>query len=262
MTTQPALFVSHGSPMIMIEPSPARDFLSGLGASLPRPDAILVISAHHDEGGAVISLADAPETIHDFGGFPQALFDMRYPAPGAPALAREVVELLGQAGIEVTADPSRGLDHGAWVPLMLGWPEADVPVTQLSISSAHPPEWHYRLGEALRPLRDKNILIMGSGSLTHNLRAIFAEGRDHDAPTPAWVSDFADWIKDRFDADDANAVVNLLFRAPHARENHPTPDHILPLFAAMGAGGAGAGAKRLHHSYTYGVLAMDAYRFG
>lgn len=262
MTAQPALFVSHGSPMIMIEPSPARDFLSGLGASLARPDAILVISAHHDERGAAISLAEAPETIHDFGRFPQALFDLRYPAPGAPALAREVVELLSQADIEVTADPSRGLDHGAWVPLMLGWPDADIPVTQLSISSAHPPEWHYRLGQALRPLRDRNILIIGSGSLTHNLRAIFVEGRDHDAATPAWVSDFTDWINDRFEAGDADAVLHALTRAPHARDNHPTPDHILPLFSAMGAGGPGAQARRLHHSYTYGVLAMDAYAFG
>ena len=260
MAPQPALFVSHGSPMILFEPSPARDFLAGLAGQVERPDAIVMVSAHHDMAEAVVSAAQAPATIHDFGGFPQKLFDVRYPAKGDPRLAAEVAALVTEAGIPAFLDPARGLDHGAWVPLMLAWPDAGVPVVQLSISSAHPPEWHYRVGQALAPVRDRNVLVIGSGSLTHNLRAVFAAGRNHDATVPEWVSAFADWIKARFDAGDTDAVLHAVERAPFGVRNHPTMDHILPLFTAMGAGGARA--ERLHHSYTYGVLAMDAYRFG
>lgn len=257
---QPALFVSHGSPMILFEPSPARDFLAGLASHVARPDAILMISAHHDMAEAVVTSGTDLPTIHDFGGFPQKLFDLRYPAKGDPALAEAVAKLVAQAGHPVVLDPTRGLDHGAWVPLMLGWPDADISVVQLSISSAHPPQWHHRIGQAIAPLRDRNVLIIGSGSLTHNLRAIFVEGRNHDAPVPDWVSGFAEWVKERFDAGDTDAVLHAVERGPHGRANHPTVDHILPLFTAMGAGGGPA--QRLHHSYTYGVLAMDAYRFG
>lgn len=260
MARQPALFVSHGSPMIMFEPSPAREFLAGLAGQVERPDAIVMVSAHHDMAEAVVTSVEAPATIHDFGGFPQKLFDLRYPAKGDPKLAQEVAALVAGAGIPVFVDPKRGLDHGAWVPLMLAWPDADVPVVQLSISSTHAPEWHYRVGQALAPLRDRNILIIGSGSLTHNLRAIFVEGRDHDAVVPDWVSAFADWMKDRIDAGDSDAVLNAVERGPSGKQNHPTMDHILPLFTAMGAGGIPG--QRLHHSYTYGVLAMDAYQFG
>ncbi|MHA6722791.1 DODA-type extradiol aromatic ring-opening family dioxygenase [Sphingomonas sp. RS2018] len=144
---------------------------------------------------------------------------------------------------------------------MLGWPDADVPVVQLSISSRHPPAWHHAIGRALAPLRADDVLILGSGSLTHNLRAIFAEGRDHDAATPDWVAAFADWMAERIAAGDTDAVLHAVERAPAGRLNHPTPDHILPLFAAIGAGGETLTGERLHHSYTYGVLAMDAYAF-
>ena len=260
-TTQPAIFVGHGSPMIMFEPSPSRNFLSSLATVVERPDAIILISAHHDMAGAVVTSVERPATIHDFGGFPQALFDLQYPAKGDPELASEVAALLSAQGLPTTIDPERGLDHGAWVPLMLAWPDADIPVVQLSISSNHAPEWHYRVGQALAPLRERNILIIGSGSLTHNLRAVFVDRRGHDAETPEWVSAFADWMKDRFDAGDAQAVLNAVDEAPFGPKNHPTMDHILPLFAAMGAGSETLNAERLHHSYTYGVLSMDAYAF-
>ncbi|MDT7530921.1 class III extradiol ring-cleavage dioxygenase [Sphingopyxis sp. SE2] len=265
MRRPPSLFLSHGSPMMALEPSPARDFLAGLGAHLPRPRAILVVSAHHDaayQGGrATVAASTAPPTIHDFGGFPDELFAMRYPAPGDPALAARVVELLAGRGLHVTADAARGLDHGAWVPLSLIYPDADIPVVQLSIASNATPEWHYALGQALAPLRDEGVLIVGSGSITHNLRALFSARPPIDAPAPAWVTDFTDWVAERMSVGAVDDVLNSVERAPHGADNHPTPDHILPLFVAMGAGGTPLKGERLHHSVTYGLLAMDVYAF-
>lgn len=251
--------------MMALEPSPARDFLAGLGARLPRPRAILVVSAHHDaayqDGRATVTASPAPPTIHDFGGFPDELFAMRYPAPGDPVLAQRVVDLLAGHGLAVTVDSDRGLDHGAWVPLSLIYPDADIPVVQLSIASNASPEWHHALGQALAPLRDEEVLIVGSGSITHNLRALFSARLPIDAPTPAWVTDFTDWVADRMAAGAIDDVLNSVERAPHGRDNHPTADHILPLFVAMGAGGTAFHAERLHHSVTYGLLAMDVYAF-
>ena len=268
MRRLPSLFVSHGSPMMALEPSPARTFLAGLGARLPRPRAILVVSAHHDaahEGGrATVTASLAPPTIHDFGGFPDELFAMRYPAPGDPALAQRIVGLFESHGLAVTPDPDRGLDHGAWVPLSVIYPDADIPVVQLSIASNASPEWHYALGRALAPLRDDGVLIIGSGSITHNLRAFFTTRPAIDAPAPPWVSDFTAWVAGRVEANAVDDVLHAVERAPHGRDNHPTPDHILPLFVAMGAGAdeRGLSAKRLHDSTTYAVLAMDVYAFG
>jgi 4,5-DOPA dioxygenase extradiol len=266
MRRLPSLFVSHGSPMMALEPSPARTFLAGLGTHLPHPRAILMVSAHHDaayQGGrATVTSSAAPPTIHDFGGFPDELFAMRYPAPGDPALAVRVVELLAGHGLAVTADPDRGLDHGAWVPLSLMYSQADIPVVQLSIHSGAGPEWHYALGQALAPLRDDGVLVIGSGSITHNLRALFSARLPIDAPAPAWITDFTDWVASRMAAGAVDDVLHAVERAPHGADNHPTPDHILPLFVAMGAGSEPFEAERLHHSVTYGLLAMDVYAFG
>ena len=265
MRRLPSLFLSHGSPMMALEPSPARDFLAGLGTQLPRPRAILIVSAHHDaayQGGrATVTASPAPPTIHDFGGFPDELFAMRYPAPGDPVLAARVVDLLASNGLTVNADPDRGLDHGAWVPLSLIYPRADIPVVQLSIASNASPEWHYALGQALTPMRDDGVLLIGSGSITHNLRALFSARLPIDAAAPTWVTDFTDWIADRMAARAVDDVLHSVERAPHGADNHPTPDHILPLFVAMGAGGSPLHAEQLHHSVTYGLLAMDVYAF-
>lgn len=270
--TLPALFLSHGSPMMALEPSAARDFLSGLRAGLPLPRAILVISAHHDAaadtvdgvgGHVTITASPAPPTVHDFGGFPAELFAMHYPAPGDPMLAGEVAALLTTAGHDARLDPDRGLDHGAWVPLSLAYPAADVPVVQLSIWSGQSPEWHYALGQTLAPLRDMGVLIIGSGSMTHNLRALFTHRPAIDAPAPPWVSDFTSWMAERMAAGATEDVLHAVERAPHGRDNHPSMDHILPLFVAMGAG-SGTGplhANRLHDSVTYALLAMDVYAF-
>jgi 4,5-DOPA dioxygenase extradiol len=262
MTKQPALFVSHGSPMIVIDSSPARTFLEGLAGALPtRPDAIVLFSAHHDEPVASITSGAMPETIHDFGGFPAELYAMRYPAPGKPELAGRAADLLDLAGITNRLDAQRGLDHGAWTPLMLAWPNADVPIVQVSIDTGQLPDYHYRLGQALAPLRDENILLVGSGSMTHNLRAFFCGGFPATAPVEGWVADFLGWLDNRLKAGDTEAALHVLDQAPHGHDNHPTSEHILPLFVALGAGGDAAKATKLHSSVDHGVLAMDAWRF-
>jgi len=184
---------------------------------------------------------------------------MRYAAPGAPELASRVVELLAMAGLSTATAPDRGLDHGAWVPLRLMYPDADIPVTQLAIQSRLGPGHHRRLGEALRPLRDEGVLIIGSGSVTHNLREV---GRhDYAASPPAWVRDFNDWFSSALIEGRGAELLDYRNIGPHAVRNHPTEEHLLPLFAAWGAATPGEQPRRLHAGYTYGVLGMDAYQF-
>lgn len=260
MSTLPTLFVSHGAPTLAIVDSPASRFLRQLGKNLPRPKAILVASAHWEsQGGPAVSLAAKPPTIHDFGGFPDALFAIRYPAPGAPEMGARAASLLSREGVAVAQSPSRGLDHGAWVPLHLMYPDADIPVAQISIVRGASPEEHERIGRALAPLRDEGVLIIGSGSLTHNLHEF--RGQPIDVAAPGWVSSFGDWMKARLDANDLQALRDYRTRAPNAERNHPTEEHLLPLYLALGAAGDNARAERLHASYEYGILAMDVYAF-
>ena len=260
MNTLPTLFVSHGAPTLAIADSAASRFLRQLGKTLPRPKAILVASAHWEShGGPAVSLAETPPTIHDFGGFPDALFAIRYPAPGAPEMAARAASLLSREGVAVAQSPSRGLDHGAWVPLHLMYPDADIPVAQISIVRGASPEEHERIGRALAPLRDDGVLIIGSGSLTHNLHEF--RGQPIDVEAPAWVSSFADWMTARLDANDLQALREYRTRAPNAERNHPTEEHLLPLYVALGAAGGNARAERLHASYEYGILAMHVYAF-
>lgn len=262
MSRQPALFVSHGAPTIVIDDSPARHFLAGLAGGLPaQPDAIVMISAHHDEPLASITSSAQPGTIHDFGGFPDVLYRMRYPAPGSSELAHRISGLLHDAGIANRLDSTRGFDHGTWTPLMLAWPGADIPVVQVSINSRETPEYHYWLGKALEQLRDNNVLVIGSGAITHNLHAFFRGGHAADAPAQPWVTDFLGWLDTQLHAGAHQAVLHAIGQAPHGTDNHPTMDHILPLFVALGAGGAMSKATKLHASVEYGVLAMDAWRF-
>jgi 4,5-DOPA dioxygenase extradiol len=227
---------------------------------LPRPKAIVVVSAHWEtSGGPAVSLAAQPETIHDFGGFPQALFDITYPAPGAPEVAAHAAALFEAAGIPVGRSAQRGLDHGAWVPLSLMYPDADVPVMQVSLVRGASPAAHEQLGQALAQLRHEGVLVIGSGSLTHNLYEF--RGQPVDAPAPHWVSEFENWMRERLEANDSAALLDYHKRAPSAAQNHPSEEHLLPLFVAMGAAGAGAKAQLLHSSIEHGVLAMDAYAF-
>jgi 4,5-DOPA dioxygenase extradiol len=260
MSILPTLFISHGSPMLAIEDSPARRFLLALGKSLPRPEAIVVASAHWETAGApAVSAAIRPETIHDFGGFPAELFAIQYPAPGAPGIAERTAGLLRQSGYAVQRSPDRGLDHGTWVPLRLMYPEADIPVMQLSIMRGATPAEHERLGSALTALREEGVLVIGSGSITHNLAEFSGQGID--APVPTWVSEFGTWMNTMLQQQQRNALLDYRRQAPFAQRNHPTEEHLLPLFVAMGAAGEKARADRLHASYEHGVLAMDVYAF-
>jgi 4,5-DOPA dioxygenase extradiol len=255
----PSLFLSHGAPTLPLEACPAREFLKGLGAKLPRPRAVLVISAHWETQIPNVNRVAVNDTIHDFYGFPRALYEMRYPAPGSAALAARTVALLSAAGLTPTIDSARGLDHGAWVPLMLMYPGADIPVVQLSIQSALGPEHHFKLGQALTALRVEDVLVIGTGSFTHNLRSM-ARGQ-LDAPEPQWAHEFSDWIHAALTEGRISDLLAYRRLAPHAAQAHPTDEHFLPLFVGLGAGGEGATPTRLHASTTYGSLRMDAYAF-
>jgi 4,5-DOPA dioxygenase extradiol len=259
MTGIPALFVSHGAPTLPLEDSPARRFLEQLGHDLPRPRAILAVSAHWETAQPAVSRAEQPDTIHDFHGFPEALYRLRYPAPGAPQLADRAAGALRDAGFEVAVDPQRGLDHGAWTPLILMYPAADIPVTQLSIQPREGPEHHWRLGEALRPLRDDGVLILASGSATHNLREFRGSGFDAE-PAP-WARTFGEWLSETIEHGRHDELLQYRSGAPEAVRNHPTDEHLLPLFVAAGAATPGSPAARIHSSYAYRVIGMDAYRF-
>lgn len=257
MTAMPALFVSHGAPTMAIEPGRAGAALAELGRTLPRPKAILIASAHWETHSPAVSAAHQPDTIHDFGGFADALYRIRYPAPGAPELAERVKQVLDGAGLQTALDPARGLDHGAWVPLRYLYPDADVPVTQLSIQPHLSPVHHYRIGEALRPLTLEDVLIIGSGSLTHNLR----EFRARSGEVAAYVREFQEWMKTSIDSKDVAALLDYRRLAPHAVRAHPTDEHLLPLFVALGAAGVCGPTRRLTDEVTFGVIAMDTYVF-
>ena len=257
--TMPSLFLSHGAPTLPLTDTPARTFLRQLGQSLEAPKAIVVISAHWETAVPTVNAVDSNETIHDFGGFPRALYDLRYPAPGSPTLAARVADLLRSGGFDCNIDRRRGLDHGAWVPLLLMYPQADIPVLQLSVQSHLGPEHHLRVGRALAPLRQEGVLIVGSGSFTHDLSNF--RGHGPNDPAPAWVNGFADWFDAALNRNETAALIDYRRRAPFAVKNHPTEEHLLPLYAALGAAGENAQAERLHASATYSVLRMDVYAF-
>jgi 4,5-DOPA dioxygenase extradiol len=257
--TLPSLFLSHGAPTLPLTDTPARAFLQQLGHTLERPKAILVISAHWETAVPTVNAVDSNETIHDFGGFPRALYDLRYPAPGSPSFAARFADQLRAGGFDCNIDRRRGLDHGAWVPLLLMYPKADIPVLQLSVQPHLGPAHHLRVGRALAPLRDEGVLIIGSGSFTHDLSEF--RGHDPNDPAPDWVNKFADWFDATLTQGQTDDLLDYRRRAPFAPKNHPTEEHLLPLYAALGAAGENVRAERLHASSTYSVLRMDVYTF-
>lgn len=257
--TLESLFLSHGAPTLPLTDTPARRFLTELGSAIKEPKAILVVSAHWETAVPTVNAVSRNETIHDFGGFPRALYELQYPAPGSPPIAARVAELLHADDIDCHVDRRRGLDHGAWVPLLLMYPKADIPVLQLSIQSHLGPEHHLRVGRALAPLRDEGVLVIGSGSLTHDLSEFRGHGPNDAAPD--WVNQFADWMHDALSERRMEDLANYRTLAPFATRNHPTDEHLLPLYVAMGAAGETLTAERLHASATYSVLRMDVYAF-
>ena len=259
MTRLPTVFVSHGSPMMVLEDSPARRFLSAYGGELPRPEAILVVSTHWETAAIAVNSTERPETIYDFFGFPDALYRFRYDAPGAPDLAARAVALLDRAGHEAAADPHHGLDHGAWSPLILMYPEADIPVAQLSIQSGKGARHHFEVGQALAPLRDQGVLILGSGNVTHSLRDMDRSGAE--APGDSFAKTFTDWLADAIAAWRIEDVIDYRRLAPDAARHHPSEDHFLPLLSVLGAAGSDATRARVHASFSYRSLGMDAYAF-
>ncbi len=263
-TRMPTLFVSHGSPDTAIADTDAAAFLRSSAADLPRPKAIVVVSAHFEVSGGVAVTADAnPETIHDFGGFQPELYQMRYGASGDPVLADEIAQSLTAQGYVSRAVPNRGYDHGVWVPLILMYPDADIPVVAVSVDPNQGAAYHYKLGQALDALADEGVLVIGSGSFTHNLgEAIPAlrSGR-RAVEVPEWVSSFSTWMTDKLAAGDVDALLDYRRQAPNAERNHPTDEHLMPLYTAMGAAGAEAVSTRLHDSDEFGVLNMAMWRF-
>ena len=258
-STLPIVFVSHGSPMAAVEPGAAGTAWQDIARALPAPRAVLVASAHWETELPMLTGSPRPETIHDFGGFPEALYSIRYPAAGAPDVAAQAAALLRGAGIAAGVDGVRGLDHGAWVPLLHMFPRADVPVVELSVQPARGPAHHIALGRALAPLAREGVLIVGSGHVTHNLRDWMAAMRRPG--TLPYVEQFADWLAGRLDAGDDEALVAWREEGPDAERAHPTDEHFLPLLVAYGAAGRAPRVNRVHRDILGGALAMDAYTF-
>jgi 4,5-DOPA dioxygenase extradiol len=229
-----------------------------LGPRLPRPSAILAISAHWCTRGTATTANPFPPTIHDFGGFPEPLYEVQYLAKGAPALAERVVNLLGRDSASTSLD--WGLDHGTWSVLCHLWPKADVPVVQLSIDRRAAPSRHVEIGRALAPLREDGILILGSGNIVHNLGDAFARLRAGETATPQWAAEFDAAVVRGLEAHDADALARLV-ESPEGRKAHPTPEHYLPLLYAAGAA-AGDPVSFPITGFDLGSLSMRAVIFG
>jgi len=253
----PSLYISHGSPMLALEPGASGPALAQLAAEMPRPKAIVIVSAHWESNELLVGGAAQPETWHDFGGFPKALFEVQYPAPGDPQLAQEVAQLLVSHGLPARIDAERPFDHGVWVPLSLMYPQADIPVIQVSLPTRGGPALQTRVGHALSSLREHGVLLIGSGSITHNLRELdWHAGPDSVEP---WARAFRDWMIEKLETNDETALHDYRQQAPNAARNHPSDEHLLPLFFARGAGGDFSVS---HKGFTLGALGMDIYRFG
>lgn len=265
----PPLFVSHGSPMIALEPGAAGAFLGGLlprlGHPARKPRAVLVASAHTLAPRTTLLAAAQHAAVHDFGGFDPRLRQLRYDVAGAPELAGQALELLRAAGFEAGRVAAGGLDHGIWTVLRHLVPAADVPVLPLAWPAHESPARLLELGRALAPLVQEDVWILGSGSITHNLGRVFSRGLDASAaalPPSAESAAFCDWFAERSAAGDEAALLAWERLAPFASLMHPSTEHLLPWFIAAGAGGAPLRGVRVHRSHQYPDLGLDAYAFG
>lgn len=254
----PGIFVSHGAPTLPLEQVPARKFLQRLGRNYSDVSAVLCISAHWQTREPVVSAALHPETIHDFSGFPDELYRIQYPAVGSPPLAARVARLLRGAGLPCGTDQGRGIDHGTWVPMMLMYPDAHVPVVQLSIQQHLDPTAHYAVGRALAPLREEGVLVLGSGGAVHPLG--YADLREGADPDP-WAVAFNDWLNQAVTAGDHDPLLHFREQAPYPTRAHPYPDHFMPLLTIAGTAGPGTKGTILHQSWDLGDLGMGAFAF-
>lgn len=259
-TSLPALFISHGAPLFAVEPGTSGPALTRFGESLPENlRGVVIMSPHWMARSPGVMTNPQPATWHDFGGFPPALYELQYPAAGSPELAEDVLSLLKDAGIDAQGDARRPLDHGAWVPLMQLLPKANVPVVQVALPVGYGPAEVFAMGKALRGLRDEGVLVVGSGSMTHNLSEFFGGARE---PAP-YVVEFSRWIEAAVTQGNLKALLDYRREAPHAQRAHPSEDHFLPLFFALGAGGFGEeGTDKpdyLTREVMYGMLAMDSF---
>lgn len=258
MTKAPVFFISHGAPTFALEPGRLGSRLRALGENLAEISAVLVVSPHWQTSEVRVMANKSPATIHDFGGFPPALYELQYPAPGHLEFAVEASRLLVAAGFETRLDDHRGLDHGAWVPLMHLLPTARVPVFQVSMPHALDTAGALRLGRAMAPLRERGVLIVGSGSMTHNLHELRPPG----AQAASYASEFTAWVRQAVLANAVDQLVAYRVQAPHAAQAHPTEEHFLPLVMAAGANAGEAPGQVIEGEITYGVLSMESYVWG
>ena len=253
-----SLFISHGAPTFALEPGLAGPALTRQGQQMPRPVAALVVSPHWMTRDLQVGMTPEPVTIHDFRGFEQALYELQYPASGHPPLAGQALAQLQKSGWQPLANPDRGLDHGAWVPMRHLYPDASVPVFQVSLPASLDSQSAWRLGRDLAPLQEEGVMIIGSGSLTHNLYEV----RWRDEQAADYARQFSHWVRDAVLAGDSNRLRATLDQAPHAAREHPTSEHFLPLLVAAGAAGEGAAARLIEGGIEHKVLSMDSFVFG
>ena len=257
-TQTPVFFISHGAPTFALEPGKLGPQLQALGAQLAGVRAVLVVSPHWQTRGMAVSTTAAPETIYDFGGFPAALYELEYPAAGAPQIAEQTAKLLTEAGYAISLDTRRGLDHGAWVPLFHLLPDAKIPVFQVSMPYDLNAEQAVQLGRALAPLRAQGVLIVASGSMTHNL----GEFRRGIAAGDNYVQEFSNWVRTAVLANAVQPVIRYRSEAPHAERAHPTEEHFLPLLVALGAQMDGDAVQLIDGGIEHGMLSMDSFVWG
>ncbi|AWL29704.1 dioxygenase [Acinetobacter defluvii] len=255
LQTLPGLFISHGSPMLALDPEQVGPALNRLSLNLPKPQAIVVMSAHWESNALEVSTAIRPETWHDFRGFPPELYEIRYPASGNPELAEEILHLLAEAHLPAHANSTRPRDHGVWMPLLHMYPDADIAVVEISLPMHMNADDIYKIGQVLAPLREKQILLIGSGSITHNLRELAWHG--DASQVPEWASTFRNYVVNKLTHHDYDAVLDWS-NIPFVQRNHPTLEHFAPLFFAMGTGSR---FSVVHSSFSMGALGMDIYRF-
>ncbi|WP_221568895.1 dioxygenase [Alkalihalobacillus sp. TS-13] len=258
----PSLFIAHGAPLLAIENNAYTQFLQEVGATMSKPKAIVLFSAHWESSIQKVSKVDKFETIYDFGGFPEALYRIKYPAKGSEDVTQEIIESLARRGVPFEVEEERGLDHGAWVVLKILYPDADIPVISMSVNPRLTPEQQYEIGKSLSQLREKDILIIASGGTVHNLRAL--KMTSDDGSVDQWALDFDEWIERHLKNWNLESLFNYTSLAPAAHSAVPPygKEHFIPLFYAMGAADHEKSAKLLHRSYRYGNLSHSVWQFG